>query len=213
MISYEYNMTRRAISITLESDNVTWLKGRAGAEGESVSELIDQLVTSARSGKRAGPARYRHRHDRHTMIPIRSSSGPMRRCVRRSPPRSGVQVPFGTGRPRIARKHESRERVADPECAVTDTHPLLFHAAGGSRLGPRAAAFFSRCERREAILYVPAAVMWECSLLARAARVNLRRSVRGFFRRPLQQSGLSTTRTGVRTNLPCRRAALHARPV
>ena len=50
-------MTRRAISVTLESDNVTWLKGRAGAEGESVSELIDQLVTSARSGKRAGPGR------------------------------------------------------------------------------------------------------------------------------------------------------------
>jgi hypothetical protein len=50
-------MTRRAISVTLESDNVTWLKGRAGAEGESVSELIDQLVTSARSCKRAGPAR------------------------------------------------------------------------------------------------------------------------------------------------------------
>jgi PIN domain nuclease of toxin-antitoxin system len=71
--------------------------------------------------------------------------------------------------------------VADPESAVSDTHPLLFHAAGGGRLGPRAAAFFSRCERREAILYVPAAVMWECSLLARAARVNLRRSVRGFF--------------------------------
>ena len=50
-------MTRRAISVTLESDNVTWLKGRAGAERESVSELIDQLVTSARSGTRAGPAR------------------------------------------------------------------------------------------------------------------------------------------------------------
>ena len=71
--------------------------------------------------------------------------------------------------------------MADPQSAVTDTHPLLFHAAGGGRLGPRAAAFFARCERRDAILYVPAAVMWECSLLARAARVNLRRSVRGFF--------------------------------
>lgn len=43
--------------MTLESDNVTWLKGRAGAEGESVSGLIDQLVTSARSGNRAGPGR------------------------------------------------------------------------------------------------------------------------------------------------------------
>ena len=48
-------MTRRAISVTLEADNVMWLKGRAGAEGESVSELLDQLVTSARSGNRAGP--------------------------------------------------------------------------------------------------------------------------------------------------------------
>jgi len=71
--------------------------------------------------------------------------------------------------------------VADPHAAVTDTHPLLFHAAGSGRLGPRAARLFARCEAREAILYVPAAVMWETSLLARVARVNLRRSLRAFF--------------------------------
>jgi hypothetical protein len=41
-------MARQAISVTLESDNLTWLKGRAGAAGESVSELLDQLVTAAR---------------------------------------------------------------------------------------------------------------------------------------------------------------------
>jgi len=71
--------------------------------------------------------------------------------------------------------------VADLQAAVTDTHALLFHAAGGRALGKKAAAFFARAERREAIVYVPAAVMWECSLLARVGRVNLRRSVRGFF--------------------------------
>lgn len=71
--------------------------------------------------------------------------------------------------------------MGDPEHAVTDTHPLIFHAAGGRGLGPRAGAFFERCERQEAILYVPAAVIWECSLLARVARINLRRSVRAFF--------------------------------
>ena len=71
--------------------------------------------------------------------------------------------------------------MADPEGAVTDTHPLVFHAAGGVKLGTRATAFFERCERREAILYVPAAVIWECSLLARAGRINLRRTVRLFF--------------------------------
>ena len=43
--------------MTLESDNVMWLKGRAGAENESVSELLDQIVTAARQGGCSGPAR------------------------------------------------------------------------------------------------------------------------------------------------------------
>ena len=71
--------------------------------------------------------------------------------------------------------------MADPLAAVTDTHALLFHSAGSGRLGRRAATYFEACERREALLYVPAAVIWECALLARAGRVNLRRSVRDFF--------------------------------
>lgn len=71
--------------------------------------------------------------------------------------------------------------MADTAAAVTDTHPLLFHAAGGGRLGRKAAEHFAACERREAILYVPAVVIWECALLTRAGRVNLRRSVRSFF--------------------------------
>ena len=71
--------------------------------------------------------------------------------------------------------------MADPDAAVTDTHALVFHAAGGGKLGPRAAALFARCERGEAILYVPTVVMWECSLLARVSRINLRRTVRAFF--------------------------------
>lgn len=44
-----------------------------------------------------------------------------------------------------------------------------------------AASFFNRCERREAILYVPAAVIWECSLLVRVGRIRLRGKVREFF--------------------------------
>jgi PIN domain nuclease of toxin-antitoxin system len=71
--------------------------------------------------------------------------------------------------------------VAEAGAAVTDTHALIFHASGGGRLGPKASAFFDRCERRDAILYVPGAVIWECSLLARVARINLRRTVRAFF--------------------------------
>jgi PIN domain nuclease of toxin-antitoxin system len=71
--------------------------------------------------------------------------------------------------------------VAEPAAAVTDTHALVFHAAAQRNLGPRAAALFARCEAGQAILYVPAGVIWECTLLARAARINLRRSVRAFF--------------------------------
>jgi PIN domain nuclease of toxin-antitoxin system len=70
--------------------------------------------------------------------------------------------------------------VAD-QAAVADTHAILFHAAGGRGLGTKAAAMFERCERQQAVIYVPAIVMWEVSLLARVSRVNLRRTVRGFF--------------------------------
>ncbi len=71
--------------------------------------------------------------------------------------------------------------MADVAAAVTDTHALLFHAAGNRRLGTSAAAHFEACERRQALIYVPAAVIWECSLLARAGRINLRRTTRLFF--------------------------------
>ncbi len=71
--------------------------------------------------------------------------------------------------------------MGEPRAAVTDTHPLILHSAGGGRLGRKSAAFFNRCERGEAILYVPAAAIWECSLLSRAAKVDLRRSARAFF--------------------------------
>lgn len=50
-------MPRRAISVTLETGNVTWLKGRAGAAGESVSGFLDQIVTAARQSGRAGSPR------------------------------------------------------------------------------------------------------------------------------------------------------------
>jgi len=71
--------------------------------------------------------------------------------------------------------------VADPAAAVTDTHALVFHAAGSGRLSARAAAFFERCEGKTATLYVPVAVIWECSLLARVSRVNFHRPVGAFF--------------------------------
>jgi hypothetical protein len=51
-------MPKQAISVTLDADNLTWLRGRAGAAGlRSVSELLDQLVTAARESGGIGPSR------------------------------------------------------------------------------------------------------------------------------------------------------------
>lgn len=71
--------------------------------------------------------------------------------------------------------------MADLPSAVADTHALLFHAAASGVLGPRAARLFEAAERHQAVIHVPAPVIWEVSLLARVGRVNLRRTVRAFF--------------------------------
>jgi PIN domain nuclease of toxin-antitoxin system len=71
--------------------------------------------------------------------------------------------------------------VVDLPVAVADTHALLFHASANRALGSRAAAHFEACERQQALIYVPMAVIWEVSLLARASRINLRRSIQAFF--------------------------------
>jgi PIN domain nuclease of toxin-antitoxin system len=77
--------------------------------------------------------------------------------------------------------HAVHVTVAELPAAVTDTHALLFHSAASRALGRRAAAHFEACEHQQALAYVPMAVIWEISLLARASRVNLRRPVRDFF--------------------------------
>jgi hypothetical protein len=51
-------MGKSAISVTLGADNLTWLKARVGATGaRSVSELLDRLVTDARTRGSLGPVR------------------------------------------------------------------------------------------------------------------------------------------------------------
>ncbi len=71
--------------------------------------------------------------------------------------------------------------MADLPAGVTDTHPLILHAAQSGSLGNRARRLFDGAERQQALVYVPAAVIWEVSLLARVGHINLRRTVRMFF--------------------------------
>jgi len=43
-------MPKKAISVTLQAENLTWLKSRAQAGGaRSVSDVLDRLVTDART--------------------------------------------------------------------------------------------------------------------------------------------------------------------
>ncbi len=71
--------------------------------------------------------------------------------------------------------------MADINAVVTDTHPLVFFAAGGGRLSPKAQAIFDAAEQGRTIIYVPVAVMWEVGMLARLVRINLHRPARAFF--------------------------------
>jgi hypothetical protein len=49
-------MSKKAISVTLDAENLTWLKGRVGASGlRSVSDLLDRLITDARSRRSVAP--------------------------------------------------------------------------------------------------------------------------------------------------------------
>jgi hypothetical protein len=50
-------MRKQAISVTLETDNLAWLRGRARAADRSVSETLDLLVTAARGDRSAGDSR------------------------------------------------------------------------------------------------------------------------------------------------------------
>ncbi|MSO82265.1 MAG: hypothetical protein EXQ53_03065 [Acidobacteria bacterium] len=51
-------MAKDAISVTLHTENLTWLKARAGSgQARSVSELLDRLVTEARAHRPGGELR------------------------------------------------------------------------------------------------------------------------------------------------------------
>jgi hypothetical protein len=47
-------MNKRALSVTLQPENILWLRGRARADGRrSLSETLDRLVAEVRAGGKA----------------------------------------------------------------------------------------------------------------------------------------------------------------
>ncbi len=48
-------MNKQAISVTLEADNLAWVRGRAMAAGRlSVSEMLDRIIRAARTSGAGG---------------------------------------------------------------------------------------------------------------------------------------------------------------
>lgn len=51
-------MPRKAVSVTLDEVNLTWLRGRARVTAQgNLSEALDRLLTDARTGGRRAPVR------------------------------------------------------------------------------------------------------------------------------------------------------------
>ena len=44
-------MPKKALSVTLDQANVVWLKGRARLSGGNLSDVLDKVVTYARTGR------------------------------------------------------------------------------------------------------------------------------------------------------------------
>jgi hypothetical protein len=49
-------MPKKAVSVTLDEANVLWLKGRARLTNGNVSDVLDRVITQARTGGRASGA-------------------------------------------------------------------------------------------------------------------------------------------------------------
>ena len=57
---------------------------------------------------------------------------------------------------------------------VTDTHPLVWDAAGRhSRLSKKVLRAFNAASRAEALIYVPVFVLWEVAMLEKVGRIEL----------------------------------------
>ena len=209
-------MAKQAISVTLEADNLTWLKGRAGAAGRAQRQRAARSARDARRARRDRSVRRVRSSARSTWTPsdpwLEGADEAVRDDVR------GVARAAADGEGDVAGvRHRRGKKQSAPwlnrrRRSPTRTRSCFTPPAAASS-GRAPSSFFDRCERREAILYVPAVVMWECSLLARVSRINLRRTVRAFFDDLFSNPSYQPLDVTPRADLPGRRAAVHARSV
>ncbi|HEX5085991.1 MAG TPA: type II toxin-antitoxin system VapC family toxin [Blastocatellia bacterium] len=73
---------------------------------------------------------------------------------------------------------------------ITDTHPLVWYATGKHRqLSKKALRAFDAAIREEALIYVPAFVLWEIAMLLKVGRIELAEDYRDWAERLVAQRG------------------------
>ena len=200
---------KRAISVTIGDDNLLWLKGQAGASQRQ----------RQRGHRPPDPGGTGGRPDRCGRDPVRRRND--RSAGRRSGPRRGRTPTSGDSS--IDRSAPDAGTRASPRAKgqtawlsprpPSQTPTRFCFTRPATPASGKAAAHFDRAEERRAIVYVPAAVMWEVALLARGARDQPSPAAAGLLRRPVHQSRLSAQRPDGRPDLRCRRPPLQPRSV
>lgn len=73
---------------------------------------------------------------------------------------------------------------------VTDTHPLVWYATGKHhQLSKKALRAFNAAAREEALIYVPAFVLWEVAMLLKVGRIALSEDYRDWAEHLVAQRG------------------------
>lgn len=73
---------------------------------------------------------------------------------------------------------------------VTDTHPLVWYATGKhGQLSRKVLRAFNAADQEEALIYVPAFVLWEVAMLLKVGRIALRETYHDWAEHLMAQRG------------------------
>ena len=82
---------------------------------------------------------------------------------------------------------------------VTDTHPLVWYATGTHRqLSPKVLRAFHAAADAEALIYVPAFVLWEMAMLLKVGRIALQEPYGAWAEHLVAQPGFALAAVDVR---------------
>ena len=74
---------------------------------------------------------------------------------------------------------------------VTDTNALIYFSTNRSHLSKRALAAFENAEQNQALIYIPAATLWEVSNLDKAGHIKLRLPFQNWLDELLAKAGFA----------------------